>query len=597
VNTDCQTTPLILTKERTPLEEHPVSPPPFSRGFWVTWVVFKLFMRYFRSKFSRRITPEARAVEIRRFLERMGGVWIKVGQVLAMRTDLFTVEFCNELARLQDRSVTFPSATAIATIEEELGCSIGAVFDEFEAAPFAAASLSQVHKARLRDASGWVVVKVQRPYALEYFNYDFRWMKAMSRLFGSFGGMKRFRLGVMLDHVREMMEEELDYRREASNMRRLAKVLDDHEIVVPKVYLAQTTERVLVMEYLEGVFMSDLIHVSRRDPERAERWLKENEIKPVKVARRLFQSLMRQLYEDLFFHADLHPGNIILLRDNRLAFIDFGNCGHIDRKLAAQYDQYFRAMTEQALDRAADVLLLTLGKLPPMDIDAFKTCLVKILRRQVFRTDLHNVPYREKSIGANSAELNQVMAQFNVEVNWDMLKMARAFESLDQNISVLNPDFNFTREMAKYQSKAACRRRMARLRQLPNMVEQITDFSEIVLPSMLQRSMNLGGSVGKGIQIAAAIFGLIKKLMILAAIVAAWTFLYQHHHKWVVALHDDENDLLTEFGVTNLENHIPKEPPEFWIISALVLLIVAFQITRFTRRILSTHDQPPATAK
>ncbi len=594
MNIHYQTTPLILQQERPPLEEHPVRPPPFSRVFWVSWVVFKLIVRYFFSKFSRRITPQARAIEIRQFLERMGGVWIKVGQVLAMRTDLFSLEFCNELARLQDRSVTFASALSIAIIEAELRRPVGEVFEEFDDAPFAAASLSQVHQARLRESGERVVVKVQRPHALAYFHYDFRWMNWVAKLFGSRGPMKRLRLKVMLEEVREMMEEELDYRNEASNMRRLRKILAEHDVTVPKVYLDFTSTRVLVMDYLDGVFMSDYISVSRRDPDRAAQWLQENGINPVKVARRLFQSLMRQLYEDLFFHADLHPGNIVLLKENRLAFIDFGNCGRIDRKLAAQYDQYFRAMTEQALDRAADVLLLTMGKLPPMDVDTLKARLVKVLRGQIDRSHLHNLPYREKSIGANSAELNQIMTEFNIEVNWDMLKMARAFESLDQNISVLNPDFNFTREMGKYQLKAKDRKRMVRLRQIPNMLDQMSEFSEIILPSMLQRSMNLGGSVGKGIQIAAAIFSLFKKVLILALLAVIWTYLYQHHHRLVNAFHNDETDILTEVGITKLENEVPREPPDVWYVSGIVVLIVIYQISRFTKRLLSTADQPPA---
>lgn len=597
VNAQYLTTPLILPEERLPLEEHPVRPPPFTRVFWVTGQVVRLFGRHLRAKFSRQLTPEARAIELRQFLERMGGVWIKVGQVLAMRTDLFSVEFCNELARLQDRSATFPARRSIEIIEEELGCPVADVFDGFEETPFAAASLSQVHRARLRESGERVVVKVQRPFALEYFHYDFRWLTWFARLFGSIGPMKRFRLERMLHEVRAMMEEELDYRNEASNMRRLRKILREHGIVVPKAHLDFSTKRVLVMDYLEGVFMSDYIAMQRRDPARAERWLADNGIEPVKVARRLFQSLMRQLYEDLFFHADLHPGNIMLLQQGRLAFIDFGNCGRLDRKLAAQYDQYFRAMSVQALDRAADVLILTLGKLPPMDVDAFKTELMKVLRRQADRSYLHRIPYREKSIGSNSAELNQVMAQFKIEVNWDLLKMARAFESLDQNISVLNPDFNFTREMTRYQEKMRMRKALMRLKQLPNMLEQMTDFSEIILPSMLQRSMNLGGSVGKGIQVAAAIFSLFKKLLILALIAVIWTYLYQYHHRVVNVFRTDSVDVMSDLGVTKVEREIPREPTDVWVVLGAVMVIIIYQLTRFTRRLLSPHDQLPAQRK
>ncbi|HVU24784.1 MAG TPA: AarF/UbiB family protein [Opitutus sp.] len=587
------TTPLILQKDRPPLEEQPVERPRFSRVFWIGRAVLTLVLRYLSSKVSRKVTPHARAVEVRQLLERMGGIWMKVGQVIAMRTDLFPLEFCSELARLQDRSITFSPRRSMEIVERETGAAIGDTFEYFEEAPFAAASLSQVHKARLRETGEWVVVKVQRPHALDFFHYDYRWLSVFVGLLKFLGIMSHFRLDGMLLEVREMMEEELDYRHEASNMRRLRKILQAHRVIVPAVYLRYTTERVLVMEYLDGVFMCDYNNVVRRDPAKAADWLAENHIDTETVARRLFQSVMRQLYEDLFFHADLHPGNIMLLKGNRLAFIDFGNCGRVDRKLAAQYDQYFRAMSEHALDKAADLLLLTMGKLPPMDVDAFKKKVVKVLGRQITRSHIPNLPYREKSIGSNSAEMNQIMAEFNIEVNWDLLKMARAFEAVDQNLSVLNPDFNFTREMQKYQVAAKRRRQCTQLQQLPNLIDQMSEFSQIILPSMMQRSMNFGGSVGKGIQIFTAIFGLFKKVLIVALLVAVWTYIYQHHHSWIVTLHDEKTDILTEVGLTQLEEKLPKEPPEVWWLGALALAFVIFQIGRFTRKLLRTDTVGP----
>jgi ubiquinone biosynthesis protein len=445
------------------MEERPVARPSFFRVFWISWTILKLFWGYFVSRFSKRVTPQERAIEVRQFLEQLGGMWIKVGQVLAMRSDIFPLEFCNELSRLQDRSITFPAKRSMEIIEENLGRPISEVFESFEEAPFAAASLSQVHKALLRETGEWVVVKVQRPYAMDCFHYDFRWLKCFAWFLKLFGLMKHLSLDSMLEVIRDMMEEELDYRHEAGNMRRLKKTLKEHRIVVPIVHMKYTTERVLVMEYLAGVFMSDYVNVLRRDPARAAGWLAENDIEPAKVARYLFQSVMRQLYEDLLFHADLHPGNIVLLRGNRLAFIDFGNCGSIDKKFAAQYEQYFRAMSEHELDKAADLLLLTMGKLPPMDIEGFKKRVIKVFEKQISRSYFENLPYRERSMGSSSAELNQVMAEYKIEVNWDMLKMARAFESVDQNISVLDPSFSFTREMLRYQIKAKMRKRRFQL--------------------------------------------------------------------------------------------------------------------------------------
>lgn len=593
MNTHYTTTPLIHEKDRPALEERPIEKPPVLRIFWIVGSLLRIFARYFKSKFSRKITPQARALELRQFLETMGGLWIKVGQVLAMRTDLFPVEFCNELSRLQDRSITFSAQRSKEIIETELRAPIDDVFDEFEEAPFAAASLSQVHRARLRSSGARVAVKVQRPYAYAYFSYDFRWLKLFAKFLNVLHVMQNLRLDRMLIEVHEMMEEELDYRMEASNMRRLRVILKAHRIIVPVAYRNLSTGRILVMDYLEGVFMSDLINVSRSDPNRAENWLADNDIETRIVARRLFQSVMRQLYEDLFFHADLHPGNIMLLKGNRLAFIDFGNCGKVDQKFAAQYEQYFRAMSEHALDRAADLLLLTLGKLPAMDVDAFKKRVIRVLEKQISRSFVTNLPYREKSIGANSAELSQIMAEFNIEVNWEMLKMARAFESVDQNISVLNPKFNFTTELQRYQARARTRRKQLQLQNLPNILDQLADFSQIILPSMMQRSLTLGGSVGKGIQIVTAIFSLFRKALFVGIVAFVWMYLYQHHHSVVDQFHDEESDLLTDVGVGELVEHAPKLDPEVWIGGAVILLIFIYQLRKFSRKLLQTDPPRP----
>ncbi len=594
MNPNYYTTPLIHQKDRPPLEELPVEVPQRDRVFKMGRVCVKLFARHWRSKKSKHLTPAARGVEMRQFLEKMGGIWIKVGQVLAMRTDIFPVEFCSELSRLQDRSTTFPSSRSIEIIEANLGCPIDEVFDVFEVAPFAAASLSQVHRARLRESGEEVVIKVQRPYALEYFQYDLKWMTRFVKVLKIIPAFKHLRLELMLDEIREMMEEELDYRREASNMRRLKELLKQHNIIVPQVFLNYSTDRILVMEFLNGVFMSDYISVARTDPKRAREWASDNDIEPRIIAQRLFQSVMRQLYEDLFFHADLHPGNIVLLRENRLAFIDFGNCGNVDRKLAVQYEQYFLAMAEHALDKAADVLLLTMGKLPPIDIDAFKKRIVRVLDKQISRSYITNLPYREKSIGSNSAELNQIMTEFKIEVNWEMLKMARAFESVDQNISVLNPHFNFTREMQRYQERASRRKKQLRLHQLPNLLDQIANLSQIVLPAFMQRSLNIGGSVGKGIQIAAAFFGLIKKALILALIGVAWVYLYQHHNEVVDRLHEGE-DVLTEVGVTSVIEEIPQMHDAVWFTKAAILVVIIVALGRFIKKLLQpdVRDQIP----
>src|SRR5262249_32070241 len=145
---------------------------------------------------------------------------------------------------------------SIQIVEQELGGPIYEIFEEFDPVPFAAASLSQVHKARRKDHPGRAVVKVQRPYVAEYFQYDFRWLNLVFGAMGRIPSMRHFQLGEMLQEIKLMMEEEVDYRNEASNMIRLRKTLAKHPVYVPDVYLDLCTGRVLVMEFIDGVFMS-----------------------------------------------------------------------------------------------------------------------------------------------------------------------------------------------------------------------------------------------------------------------------------------------------------------------------------------------------
>src|SRR6516165_2556839 len=168
----------------------------------------------------------------------------------------------------------------------------------------------------------------------------------------------------MLWELDQIVAEEIDYRFEASNMRRMRKSLWPHRVYVPKVFPSYCTKQVLVTEFIDGVLMTDYIRMLGDDPQRCAAWCAENKIRPRLVARRLYNSLLRQLLEDNLFHGDPHPGNIMLLRNSRIALIDFGTVGSMEREYHQKFGLLFKAMAGQDYAKSADLLLLLSGALP-----------------------------------------------------------------------------------------------------------------------------------------------------------------------------------------------------------------------------------------
>ena len=580
-----KTTPLLRPEERPAIEILSVRKPPFWRVFWIAWKLLGIIVLNCFKKFSTEKNVEERARHIREFLERLGGVWIKVGQVLALRNDLFPAAFCSQLSRLHDRAMGFSPELSKQMIERELGQSVEDIFEKFEKVPFAAASLSQVHKARLRESGEEVVVKVQRPHANAYFSYDFRWISALCKLLMGLGMMKSFRLDDMLVQIRDMMVEELDYRYEASNLRRLGANLGRHDIYAPKIYLKYVTKGILVLEFLEGVFVSDYARVNQKDPERAAAWARENGIDPQKVASILIRSVMRQVYEDLLFHGDLHPGNVILGRDNGLAFIDFGNIGRIDPKFAKNYNRYFRSMSVGALDQAADSLLIAMGRLPALDVLTFKKRIMRLMEKQIDRSYIENLPYHERSIAGNSAEMSAVMNEFGIEVNWHLLKMGRAFETIDQNIGALNPKFNFVEEVQLYHEEAAKRKRCERLNGLSGQIDEVSDFFNIIKSIITDRAFQFGGQMSRLDQILVSVSRWLAFGVWAVLIFGGWIFLYQNHFELVDQWHTSDHWL------SNVVEDIPTiDRLGSGVIFAL-LFIILWKLPTFIQNLLKSRNK------
>ncbi len=541
---------LIPTRLVAPADQVPVvirQPAPPSRlrvlylvirFAWFFAGVLVLFLR-------RRLTSREYARRLRFTFETLGGLWVKLGQLLSLRTDVFSRDFCMELARMQDQVDGFPTEMARQIIKDELGAPVEQHFDQFEEAPFAAASIGQIHRARLRVEGVWVAIKVQRPYAAWAFRREMDFVRFVVRVVETLWFIPNLHWDEMLWELNQILAEEIDYRYEATSTRRMRKTLSKHGIYVPQVFESYSSRRVLVTEFVHAVLMADYIRELQTDPFKVAAWCEENNVKPKRLARRLYFSLWRQLLEDNLFHGDLHPGNIILLRDSRMALIDFGSVGSMEREYQQKYYLLIKAMASLDFAKAADLLFLISGALPPRDLGEVKQKLIRALRVWELRTYTKGLPYHEKSMSNVANELIKILFQYECSADWSFLRITRAQETVDQSLRHLNPEANYTRLTEQYFRRAEWRAQK-RARQPQELRRYIRSVIEVLkIPAQLsENAMFQGwiirrhaqvfrGSASKIANFFAMLFGRAAWLVALFGVFLLFDFLYQHHPEWL----------------------------------------------------------------
>ncbi len=392
---------------------------------------------------------------VRSTFDSLGGAFIKVGQLLALRRDLFAPEFCAELSDLHDRATAFPPEDSRRIIEKTYGRRLEEIFSEFEPVPVAAASIGQVHIARLRQGGYRVAVKVQRPDAPSNFARDLRLLQNILTPLRHVAAFQHMNWEDAIWELHDIVNEELDYRYEAAALRSFRRKLRKHpRVYVPRVFEEWCTPVVLVLEYIEGVFMTDLLHAMERDPVQVARWQRENDVDLDHVGRTLLHSLYRQMFEDHLFHGDLHPGNIILLRKSWICLIDFGTIGRLDVDFLDSFHGYMTAVATSDFAGAVRSMLSTTENLPESGVQSLEADLLEAFRIWHRKTLVRELPHRLKSVQALSDELYPVAEKYHLNMNWSFLRMNRAFGTLDVAIQRLLPNIDHPQEMKRYQRKA-----------------------------------------------------------------------------------------------------------------------------------------------
>lgn len=451
-------TQLVHPLERPPVIIIPPKPPSRFRTLYVFMRFWQLLGSLLLLRIFGMLTARRFGARVRPFLEQMGAIWIKAGKILALRKDLFSQEFAEELDKLRDRGPGFPFPLAKQIVEQELGAPLERYFDEFSPTPFASTTVAQVHQAHLRLENVAVAVKIQRPYAKQAYSTDIALIRRVARLLELLSILPHFRWSDVCWELEQSMQSEIDSRFEASALRKLSQTAATDGVFFPEVFLDYTTERLLVMEFIRGALVADFMGLSHSDPQRLADWLTANNIDPRFVGKRLFRTVYRQILEDNYFHADLHPGNIILLRNSRIAFIDCRNAGSLESEQVTKLRLLVQSLAASEYAAAADYFFLLTAHLPAVDIAQVKAGMVRLMRAWETEVHVRQRPYHSKSMTYLTSELNKLALESGFSVQWSLSKMVGALANLDTSLASLWPPMNYLKQLRGYIQRAELRR-------------------------------------------------------------------------------------------------------------------------------------------
>ncbi|MBN1932802.1 MAG: AarF/ABC1/UbiB kinase family protein [Desulfobacterales bacterium] len=384
---------------------------------------------------KRRIRLErlTRAERIRMVFEELGPTYIKLGQVLSTRPDLIPVDLIQELSKLQDDVPSFSFSSVKEIIETELGTSLEELFEYFHEMPIASASIGQVHQARLKEGED-VAVKVQRPGIKKIIEIDLEIMLHLATLMERhIEELTLHRPVKIVEEFARTIEKEIDYTIEASNMERFARqFLKENTIYVPKVFRDITTERVLIMEFIRGIKVSEIDQIQRAGLDRKI------------INARGADLFLKQVFDHGFFHADPHPGNIFVLPNNVLCLLDFGMVGTIDRGKRENFVDLMDSIIHQDESKATQVILkLTTWEDEP-DLPLLEKEMADFMGRHLYK------PLKDIKIGKFIQQLLVLTSHHRLSIPPDQFLMMKAFSTVEGVALMLDPDFNMIKEIAPF---------------------------------------------------------------------------------------------------------------------------------------------------
>ena len=405
-------------------------------NFWARFPISKKLLR-------GKSIEGSYAVRIRMALEELGPTFIKLGQILSMRSFLIPPELAQELARLQDEVPPVPFAQIKPFVEKELGRELGNCFQSFQEEPIAAASIAQAHPAVTGDGQE-VIVKVQRPTAREIIATDMEILMEFAQLLEKYvPEIEQYDPVGIVEDLAKTTKRETDFLNEARNIELFARNFQEVETVyVPKLFRDLTTSRVLTLERIKGV-----------KPYRPE-VLREAGLDPKVVAQNGGRALLKQIFEDGLFHADPHPGNLFILPGNIIAPVDYGMMGRLDSHLMSLFTDALIAVTRKDVEGIIRVLT-------QLGITDERANLMSL------RLDIAELMDSYYGLRLGQINLRQAIERgselarnYRVRVPSNLLLLGKALGTYEELGRTLDPEYDFISEARPY-VRRLIRRRMS----------------------------------------------------------------------------------------------------------------------------------------
>lgn len=386
------------------------------------------------NKSLSKVTPPMQA---RMLLEELGTTFVKFGQTLSTRPDIIGPEYAEEFAKFQDRMKPFPTDQAKSIIKEELGKSVDQLFSSFDPVPVGSATIAQVHRATLKNGDK-VVVKVQRPGISITIKEDIRIMHYLAHLADKYIPESRiYDPQYLVNEFERSILKELDFNREVKNAIRLKENFKGVKgIYVPEVYEELSTGKVLVMEEVGGTRLNEII---KSNSKKFDKKL---------IAKRIADSFFKMVLVDGFYHADLHPGNMMVRKGNVVCFLDFGRMGTLDRELAENMLLIASFTLNGDVNALVEHLTRTgiVGDL--VDLKSLKADITDLLDAH------HNTRLEEIKIGTLLTDFMVMIRKYEFNRPRETVEISRAILIVDGVVRSLDPKFNAYEEFKPYADKA-----------------------------------------------------------------------------------------------------------------------------------------------
>lgn len=410
---------------------------------------------------------------IRRVLEDLGPTFVKLGQLASTRSDLLPEPIIAELVKLQDSVPPFSAETARSIVEQELDQPLSEIFEMFEDTPIAAASIGQVHRAVLHGGQS-VAVKIQRPGVTRTMSRDLEILQDLSALAERrLDWAKQYGLTRMVEEFSRSLLAELDYAQEGRNAERIAGQQPEQakaKVAIPAIYWDYSSARVLTMEFVSGITLN------RREE------LLGRGMKLKTIAQQLVEMMLDQIFIHGFFHADPHPGNVMLLDNGKLALIDFGMVG----RLSEEMKDSLSAMVIALMRRNTDSMVRAILRLGVIPENADRAALRDDMDR--LRESYYDIPFNQVSIGKALNDLFGIARKHRLVIPPDLAMLGKTMLTLEGVVANLDPSFSIV-QMAEPFGRQLVKQRFSGSRMQRKLLGGVADLAEslVELPSQARQ--------------------------------------------------------------------------------------------------------------